>query len=140
MLKLVFHKVITENQSGFMKNMYIMDNVILIQEAIHLSWENMERGVIIKLDMGNVFDRLHCSFLFDVMHKFFFCSSFINWISTCMCNPWIAPLVNGKPTDFFEGSGGLHEVYLISPLIYVIMVESLSRKLETERINGNLEE
>jgi hypothetical protein len=58
--------------------------------------------MIIKMDMENVFDRVHHSFLFDFVHKFGFVDSFIQWVKACIGSPWISPLVNGKPTPFFS--------------------------------------
>jgi hypothetical protein len=36
----------------------IWDNIILVQEAIHTSVTNREKGMIIKIDMENAFDRV----------------------------------------------------------------------------------
>lgn len=46
--------------------------------------------------------------------------------------------MNDRPTDFFQISKGLCQGCPLSPLLFIIMVETLSRKLEYERIAGNL--
>jgi hypothetical protein len=102
----------------------------MVQEAIHSSGQ---RGMIIKISMENTFDKVWHYFILDIMHKFGFCSSFIHRISACICNPWISPLMNGILITFFKGSTGLHQGLPLVPLLYIIMVESLSRKLEAER-------
>ena len=84
-----------------------MDNVIQVQEAMHSSFLRKEKGILIKLDMENAFDRVKHSFLFSVLHSFGFSSSFLNLIKACISNPWIAPLVNGRPANFFQASRGL---------------------------------
>jgi hypothetical protein len=81
--------------------------------------ENKDRGMIIKIDMANLFDIVRHSFLFDVLFKFGSCSSFIGLVSTCINNPWISPLINGRPASFFKESQGLRQVH-------IIIVESLS--------------
>jgi hypothetical protein len=116
----------------------IIDNIVLVQEAIHSSVQSKGKGMVIKLDMANTFDRVHHSFLFQVMERFGFNSSFIQWVVACIGNPWISPLVNGRPTCFFQASRGLHQGFPLSPLLFIIVVESLSRKLEKERDLGNL--
>ena len=63
-LKILLPKLISENQGGFMQNRQILDNVILVQEALHSSKESGERGIVINLDMANVFDRIRHVFLF----------------------------------------------------------------------------
>jgi hypothetical protein len=48
------------------------------------------------------------------------------------------PLLNGRPTPFFRESRGLRQGCLLSPLLYVIMAESLNRTLEWECTNGTI--
>ena len=63
-----------------MQNRQILDNVILVQEALHSSKESEERGIVIKLDMANAFDRVRHAFLFAVMEKMGFNNDILNWI------------------------------------------------------------
>jgi hypothetical protein len=58
--------------------------------------------MVIKLDMANAFDRVRHVFLFQVLECFGFSPQFIKWVSSCISGPWIAPLVNGRPTNFFK--------------------------------------
>ena len=95
-------KLISHVEGGFVKWRHIMDNVIQVQEAMHSSFHRKEKGMLIKLDMANAFDRVKLSFLCKV-----FSSAFINLIKACTDKPWIAPLVNGRPTNFFQSSKGL---------------------------------
>jgi hypothetical protein len=60
-----------------MQKRKIINNIILFQEAIHTSKMNKEKGMIIKVDMANAFDKVWHSFLFDVMHKIWFQSHFL---------------------------------------------------------------
>eukprot|EP00253_Pinus_taeda_P018333 PITA_18333 len=69
-LKKILPSLISENQGGFVPRRHITDNVILIQEAIHSSMSRKERGMIIKLDMANAFDRVNHSFLQAVLRNF----------------------------------------------------------------------
>jgi hypothetical protein len=44
-----------------------VDNIILVQEAINTNRDNKDKGMIIKIDMENAFDRVRHSFLFYVL-------------------------------------------------------------------------
>jgi hypothetical protein len=56
-LNLLLPKIISENQSrGFMEKRKIMDNIILVQEAIHSRKKKGVRCMLIKLDMAITFD------------------------------------------------------------------------------------
>ena len=103
-IKPLLGKLVSPIQGGFVKARHIIDNVIQVQEAIHSSYHRKEQGMIIKLDMENAFDRVKNSFFYKVLLSFGFSSNFVNLIKACIEKPWIAPLVNGKPTSYFQAS------------------------------------
>jgi ribonuclease HI len=130
--------LISSNQGGFVEGRHILDNVIQVQEIIHSSKQRNEKGMLIKLDMANAFDRVNRAFLYKVLHSYGFSSHFVNLISACTDNPWIAPLVNGRPTPFFQAQRGLRQGCPLSPFLYILMADSLSRKLTAEKASGSL--
>jgi hypothetical protein len=56
-------KLISENQSDFLKDKQMTDNIVLVQEAIHSSKKTKTPGMVVKLDMENYFERVKHSFL-----------------------------------------------------------------------------
>jgi hypothetical protein len=110
----------------------------MVHEVIHSRHRNGGKDMTIKTYMVNSFDRVSHSFLLDIIYKFGFCPTFIQWVSTYLSNLWITPLVNGRSIVFYKGCRGLHQGYSLSPLLYIIMAESLNKKLELERLIHNL--
>lgn len=106
----------------------ILYNIILVQEAMQSRKEEGEDGMFIKLDMANVFDRVH-SFLFLVMENLGFSNEFTSWNKACIGSPWITLIINGRLSSFFIASIGLCEGCPLSPLLYIIMAEALSSNL-----------
>jgi hypothetical protein len=121
-----------------MESRQIIDNIILVQEAIHSRRGRNNKGMVIKLDMENSFDRVKHSFLFSVLEKYGFSDTSIEWIEFCFGASWIAQMINGRPTQFFKSSRGLRQGLPLSPSLYILMVDSLSQKLEAERRIGRL--
>ena len=78
--------------------------------------------MLIKLDMTNVFDKVKLSFLYSVLCSFGFSHAFINWIKACNDKPWIEPLVNGRPSNFFQATRGLRQGCPFSSFLYILMV------------------
>ena len=77
-LKCILPHLIPENQGGFVKGRKIWDNIILVQEAIQSSLKNGDKGMVVKLDLENAFDRVSHSFLLEVMRRFGFTPEFIS--------------------------------------------------------------
>ena len=111
---------------------------IQVHEYIHSVFIRKEKGMIIKLDMKNAFDQVKLPFLYGVLLSFGFFLEFVNLIKACTNKPWIAPLVNGRPIDFFKATRGLRQGCLMSPFLCILMVESLNRKLLAEKEAGFL--
>jgi len=96
-LKPMLSKLIIENQGGFLKNKQIIDNIALVQEAIHSSMKSKDPGMVIKMDMANTFYRVKNSLLFSVLKSYGFSETLISWIKAYIGSPWINPLINGHP-------------------------------------------
>lgn len=77
--------------------------------------------------------------MFNVLSKFGFDDRFLNWIQACISEPWIAPLVNGRATDFFKATRGLRQGCPLFPLLFVLQASTLSfllnKKLQEQEIN-----
>ena len=48
-IKKILPRIVPENQGGFIQGRQIQDNIILVQEALHSSYQRKEKGMIVKL-------------------------------------------------------------------------------------------
>jgi len=109
-----------------------------VQEAIHSSQLRKEKGIVIKLDLANAFDRVRLSFLWEVLKKFGFGMGFLKLIRSCIADPWIAPLVNGRAAGFFKASRGLRQGCSLSLLLFVLHVSVLSFYLDQKLVDQEI--
>ena len=77
--------------------------------------------MLIKLDMCNAFDRVNRSFLYRVLSSFGFNEDFINLIKACLEKIWIAPMINGRPANFFPATRGLRQGCPLSPFLRFVI-------------------
>lgn len=80
-LKQILNAVISPNQSAFIPNRLITDNIIIGYECLHKirsSKGKKNRLVTLKLDISKAYDRVEWSFVEHAMYKLGFSRSWID--------------------------------------------------------------
>lgn len=62
----------------------------------------------------------------------------INWIKSCINMSSLAILINETPVKFFQISRGLRKYYAFSPLLFLIKIDGLSRRLTWAQESGKI--
>ncbi|CAA6657847.1 unnamed protein product [Spirodela intermedia] len=87
--------------------------------------------------MEKAFDRIEWSFLIKVLRRFGFTDDFIDLVDACVRENHFSLLVNGSSTPFFTATRGLRQGDPLSPTLFILVEEVLSRSL-TRAINQGL--
>ena len=81
-LQKVISKLISDNQSGYIKSRYIGINARLIMDIIENCEKSNTAGAILCLDYEKAFDSLNWNFMLASLNKYGFGSNFIKWVKT----------------------------------------------------------
>lgn len=77
----VLPKIISSNQSEFVKCRNIIENVLLAQEIIRdIHLRNQNVNVVVKLDMAKTYDRISWIFLTKILRRFEFLETIIDGV------------------------------------------------------------
>lgn len=124
-------KIISGNQSAFVKGRDITENVLLAQELVQrYGRSNLSLRCAIKVDLRKAFDSVDWGFLINVLDALNLPTQFINWIAGCITSPMFSLVINGCLVEYFQGKKGLRLGDPLSPYMFVIDIEVLSRMLD----------
>ncbi|XP_062075303.1 uncharacterized protein LOC133779349 [Humulus lupulus] len=103
----------------------------MLQDLLHgYSRKNISPQCLLKIDISKAYDSVDWGFLEEILSAFCFPKKVIKWIMVCLADSSYILLMNGRLQGCFEGRNGLRQGDPISPLLFVLVMEYLTRLLK----------
>jgi len=137
-LKPILPTIISLEQSNYIEGRKILDNVILSHEVIHSLQKKKLPGMLLKIDLSKAFDKIIWDYMREMLLTFGFDKLWVTWMLNLTSTSFFSILVNGIPSRPFTPSRGIRQGDPLSPFLFIIMAEGLSRSIQAAVANNTL--
>ena len=127
----IIKSVICDSQAGFIPGRKIGDNIILAHELVKAyTRKNVSPRSMLKIYLQKAYDSVEWPFLEQVMEGLGFPDLFTQWVMKCVKTVNYTIVVNGQNTQRFDAAKGLRQGDPMSPFLFTLAMEYLSRLLK----------
>ncbi|KAA3460943.1 Retrovirus-related Pol polyprotein LINE-1 [Gossypium australe] len=132
--KVVFPKLISQEQTEFIAGRNISDNIILAQEVIYSMHykRNGKNWMAIKFDLEKAYDRVSWDFISASLTAVGVPEFLRKVIMSAISSSSMQILWNGVPTQKFKPARGIRQGCLLSPYLFVLCMDWMGHLIRSD--------
>ncbi|RVW16678.1 LINE-1 reverse transcriptase-like [Vitis vinifera] len=117
----------------------VLSGLLIANEIVDEKRRSGEKGVVLKSDFEKAYDHVSWGFLDHVLEKKGFSPRWRKWMRGCLSTVSFAVLVNGNAKGWVKASRGLRQDDPLSPFLFTLVADVLSRMLLRAEERNSLE-
>jgi hypothetical protein len=123
----ILDRLISYQQSVFIKGRYILESVVTTHEIIQEVHRKKDQGLVFKIDYKKAYNRVNLDFLYEILACRGFGPKIIQMIKQVTQGGSVGVKINDVEGDFFLAGKGHRQGDPLAPLLFNFVVDIFSR-------------
>ena len=132
-LKIVLPDLINEDQTGFMKNRLISENIRKVLDIINYTNQQKIPAILVSIDFEKAFDRCDYNALWKILQYFNFGSVYTSYVKLLFESFQLCTSNGGFLSTMFTPSRGLFQGNPIASFLFLLLIEILAIELRANK-------
>jgi exonuclease III len=132
-IKVVLPTIIHRDQTGFLKDRYIGENITLFLDSQEYLSRNQKTGFAFLADWEKAYDRIDRRFIEQCLTAFGFGPNCVLWFKVLHKDSFAQVIVNGFLTESFDVQRGVRQGCPWAPFLFLIGIEPLACALQKDQ-------